>query len=53
MVTKESGEAGGVLEKINAARNEGIDSVVIERPRIEFPQKYSSIDEVVDKVKIK
>ena len=47
MVTKDSGEAGGVLEKINAALNEGIDSVVIERPRIEFPQKYSSIDEVV------
>lgn len=51
MVTKESGKAGGVLEKINAARNEGIDTVVIERPRIEFPQKYSSIDEVVQLVK--
>src|SRR3972149_6153458 len=51
MVTKESGEAGGVLEKIHAARNEGIDTVVIERPRIEFPQKYSSIDEVVRLVK--
>jgi len=51
IVTKESGEAGGVLEKINAALNEGIDTVVIERPRIEFPQKYSSIDEVVRLVK--
>ena len=52
MVTKDSGEVGGVLEKINAARNEGIDTVVIERPRIEYPQIYSSIDEVVNKVKI-
>ena len=52
MVTKDSGEAGGVLEKINAALSEGIDSVVIERPRLEFPQKYSSIDEVVHAVKI-
>src|SRR3990172_914505 len=51
MVTKESGEAGGVLEKVNAARNEGIDLVLIERPRLEFPQKYSSIDEVVRLVK--
>lgn len=51
MVTKESGEAGGVLEKINAARNEGIDAVVIERPRIEFPQKYSSIEEITKAVK--
>ena len=51
MVTKDSGEAGGVPEKINAAFNEGIDTVVIERPRIEFPSKYSSIDEVVRAVK--
>jgi len=40
-----------VPEKINAAFNEGIDTVVIERPRIEFPSKYSSIDEVVRAVK--
>ena len=52
MVTKDSGEVGGVLEKINAALNEGIETVVIERPGIEFPQKYSSIDEVVGAVKI-
>jgi precorrin-6A/cobalt-precorrin-6A reductase len=51
MVTKESGEAGGVLEKVNAALKEGIDTVVIERPGIEYPQKYSSIDEVVRLVK--
>ena len=51
IVTKDSGEVGGVLEKINAARNEGIDTIVIERPRLEFPQKYSSIDEVVMVVK--
>ncbi|MBI2471156.1 MAG: precorrin-6A reductase [Planctomycetes bacterium] len=53
MVTKDSGEAGGVLEKIHAACSEGIDTVVIERPRLEFPQKYSSIDEVINTVKIK
>jgi precorrin-6A/cobalt-precorrin-6A reductase len=47
MVTKESGETGGVLEKISAALSEKIDTVVIERPRIEFPQIYSSIDEIV------
>ena len=52
MVTKESGETGGILEKIHAALNEGIDTVVIERPRLEFPQKSSSIDEVVRLVKM-
>ncbi len=52
MVTKESGEVGGVLEKIHAARKEGIDTIVIERPMIEFPPKYTSIDEVVRVAKI-
>lgn len=52
VVTKDSGEVGGVLEKIHAALKEGIDTIVIERPRLEFPQKYTSIDEVVKTVKI-
>ena len=30
---------------------EGIDTIVIERPRLAFPQNYSSIDEVVKLVK--
>lgn len=52
MVTKDSGEVGGVLEKVHAALKEGIDTIMIERPRLAFPQKYSSIDEVVNTVKI-
>ncbi len=52
MVTKDSGEVGGVLEKIHAALKEGIDTIVIERPRLEFPQKYSSVDAVIKVVKI-
>ncbi|MDN3514296.1 MAG: precorrin-6A reductase [Candidatus Brocadia sp.] len=51
MVTKDSGGVGGTPEKVYAALNEGIDSIVIERPRIEFPQKYSSVDDVVSVVK--
>ncbi|MCF6155720.1 MAG: precorrin-6A reductase [Candidatus Brocadia sp.] len=52
VVTKDSGEAGGVLEKIHAALKEGIDTIVLERPQLEFPQKYSSIDELINMVKI-
>jgi len=52
VVTKESGEAGGILEKVNAALIEGIDTIIIERPKLEYPHKYSSIDEVVSAVKI-
>ncbi|TVL99421.1 MAG: precorrin-6A reductase [Candidatus Brocadia sp. WS118] len=53
MVTKDSGEVGGFLEKIHAALSEGIDTIVIERPRLEFLQKYSSLDDVVEVVRIK
>ncbi len=51
VVTKDSGEVGGILEKLNAALSGGIDTIVIERPRIEFPKVLSSIDEVVRAVK--
>ncbi|GAB62854.1 MAG: precorrin-6A reductase [Candidatus Jettenia sp.] len=53
MVTKDSGDAGGVLEKIHAALSEGIDTIVIERPKIEFPKVYSSVHEVINSVKIR
>jgi precorrin-6A/cobalt-precorrin-6A reductase len=52
MVTKESGETGGALEKIQAALAGGIDTVILGRPRIEFPRIYSTIDEVVGAVKM-
>lgn len=52
MVTKDCGDVGGVLEKVNAALKEGIDTIIIEKPRLVFHQTYSSIDEVINTVKI-
>ncbi|MCF6159431.1 MAG: precorrin-6A reductase [wastewater metagenome] len=52
VVTKDSGDAGGVSEKIRAAIAEGIDTIVIERPDIEFPKIYSSTDEIVRIIKM-
>lgn len=51
VVTKDSGDVGGVLEKIRAALAENIDSIVIERPKIHFQKIYASIDDVVKEVK--
>jgi precorrin-6A/cobalt-precorrin-6A reductase len=51
VVTKDSGDAGGVLEKIYAALGEGIDTVIIERPKLTFQKVYSSLDEVVREVR--
>ncbi|MGQ3683812.1 MAG: cobalt-precorrin-6A reductase [Candidatus Loosdrechtia sp.] len=51
IVTKNSGDAGGISEKISAALREGIETIVIERPRMDFPAVYSSIDEIVARVR--
>lgn len=46
VVTKDSGKTGGVPEKIQSAREAGIDIVIIKREEIDYPVKCSSIDEV-------
>ncbi|MCR4435144.1 MAG: precorrin-6A reductase [Clostridiales bacterium] len=51
MVTKESGNAGGVMEKINAARKLGIPVIMIERPEVVHGHKANAIDAVLEFVK--
>ena len=46
VITKDSGSVGGVPEKIQAAEEAGIDVVIIKRQEIDYPIKYSSIEEV-------
>lgn len=46
VITKDSGKTGGVPEKIQAAMEMGIDTVVIKREEIDYPVICSSIDEV-------
>jgi precorrin-6A/cobalt-precorrin-6A reductase len=50
VVTKDSGKSGGVPEKIQAAMETGIDTVVIKREEIDYPVKCSTIDEVFGQV---
>jgi precorrin-6A/cobalt-precorrin-6A reductase len=47
LVTKESGSAGGVLDKLAAAAAVGIPAVVVGRPRVEYPRAVSTVDDVV------
>lgn len=46
IITKDSGNEGGVLEKLGAAEKMGITAVVIDRPDVDYPVKISSVDEV-------
>lgn len=51
LVTKESGNTGGVMEKINAAKKQGIPVIMIEREEEEGIQKATSLREILDFVK--
>ena len=54
MITKESGEIGGVIEKIEAANEMDIAVIMIKRPKIEILNKndvVNDLDELDDKLK--
>lgn len=50
LVTKDSGLAGGVSEKLEAARFVGATAVVVSRPSAPDPDASHSVAEVVDRV---
>jgi precorrin-6x reductase len=50
IVTKDSGVAGGVQEKIEAARIAGCRMVVLQRPKESGEATFSSISELIDAV---
>ena len=54
MITKESGEIGGEIEKIEAANETGITVIMIRRPKIEMLKEndiVSDLEELDDKIK--
>ena len=48
MITKESGEIGGVIEKIEAANEKGIAVIMIKRPKIEMLNKNDIVSDLND-----
>lgn len=46
LVTKSSGKEGGYAEKVNAANEMGIPVVVIQRPRLDYPKMFQTMEEV-------
>jgi precorrin-6A/cobalt-precorrin-6A reductase len=51
MITKESGKVGSVDEKLEAAKELGIETIMIKRPKIEYGTKFSSFSDVIMHVK--
>ena|GEM_PF-99437 len=48
LVTKESGNMGGVVDKISAAKKLGIKIILIDRLEEECINKYSSVDDIIE-----
>ncbi|KEF38960.1 cobalt-precorrin 6A reductase [Schinkia azotoformans MEV2011] len=51
MVTKESGKEGAVDEKVEAAMELGIETILIKRPRIQYGISYSNAEDVINHIK--
>ncbi|GAE36091.1 precorrin-6A reductase [Halalkalibacter akibai] len=47
MITKESGKVGSVDEKIEAARELGIETIIIKRPKIQYENQFSSFTDIL------
>jgi len=50
IVTKDSGEEGGTRNKIDAAIEEGIKVILIERPEIDYGIIYSEKSKIIEKL---
>ncbi|MCR4442808.1 MAG: precorrin-6A reductase [Peptococcaceae bacterium] len=50
IVTKDSGRAGGTLEKISAARDLRIPVVLVKRPAVEYPLVVRDKDELLEEL---
>lgn len=51
MVTKESGKVGAVDEKLTAALEMGIETIVIKRPVVNYETAYSNFEDVLQAIK--
>lgn len=47
LITKESGQAGKTDEKIESALACGVEVLLINRPKVEYPVVYTAIEEII------
>lgn len=51
MVSKDSGEAGGLLEKLDAAKELGVKVYLLRRPQIDYPEVYNEMELLISNLK--
>lgn len=50
LVTKDSADPGGFLEKLESAKNTGIRLYLLRRPSIEYTEVYNSMDRLMERI---
>lgn len=51
LVTKQAGDVGGEREKLEAAKEMGIEVVLLTRPKIDYPNCYQDMDKLINEIK--
>lgn len=52
LVTKKGGDTGGEKEKIDACNEKGIEVILLDKPKIQYPNCYNNIDELIKNIKL-
>ena len=50
LVTKDSGEEGGIPEKLAAARSLDVEVLMLQRPKLDYPEVVSSYEEMINTI---
>ena len=51
LITKQAGDTGGEKEKIESADEMGVEVIFLTRPKIEYPNCYNNIDNLIEAIK--
>ena len=51
LITKQAGDTGGEREKIESADEMGVEVIFLTRPKIEYPNCYNNIDNLIEAIK--
>ena len=52
LVTKKGGDTGGEREKIDACNEKEIEVILLEKPKIQYPNCYGNIDDLINNIKL-
>jgi precorrin-6A/cobalt-precorrin-6A reductase len=51
IITKDSGNSGGLNEKVIGAVEANAIPIIVERPKLDYPLKFDNIDDLINYIK--